>query len=57
MKPNAGLPEVVDGQAVYHTTPEEFKTHIPDLIASGAKFIGGCCGTNGDFIRAIKTCV
>jgi methionine synthase I (cobalamin-dependent) len=53
IKPNAGLPEVVDGRTVYRTTPEEFAEHIPMLLEAGANFIGGCCGTTPDFIRAI----
>ncbi|HPI92387.1 MAG TPA: homocysteine S-methyltransferase family protein [Deltaproteobacteria bacterium] len=53
MKPNAGLPERVDGQTVYRTTPEEFSGFIPDLVRAGASFIGGCCGTEQAFIREI----
>ncbi len=52
IKANAGLPVLVDGQAVYQTTPEEFAGHIPGLLAAGANFVGGCCGTSPDFIRA-----
>ncbi len=54
IKPNAGLPEMVDGQAVYHTTPEAFASYAPTLSASGASFIGGCCGSNPEFIRRLK---
>lgn len=53
MKANAGLPQVVDGKAVYQTTAAQFAEHVPALIAAGANFIGGCCGTNPDFIRAV----
>lgn len=53
LKPNAGTPELVDGRTVYRTRPEEFAAHVPQLVAEGAQFIGGCCGTNPDFIRAI----
>jgi 5-methyltetrahydrofolate--homocysteine methyltransferase len=55
IKPNAGLPSVVDGQVVYHTTPEEFASHVPALLEAGASFVGGCCGTNPLFIEAAKT--
>ena len=54
IKPNAGLPELADGRAVYRTTPESFASHVPDLLAAGANFIGGCCGTNPDFIKAVR---
>ena len=42
MKPNAGLPEVVDDSVVFRTTPAEFVQYVPDLIRAGANFIGGC---------------
>lgn len=54
IKANAGLPAMVGGKVVYQTTPEDFAGHVPALIAAGASFIGGCCGTNPDFIRAAK---
>ncbi|HON06646.1 MAG TPA: homocysteine S-methyltransferase family protein [Verrucomicrobiota bacterium] len=54
IKPNAGLPTVVDGKTIYKTTPEEFARFVPDLINAGAGFIGGCCGTNPEFIVQIR---
>lgn len=51
IKPNAGLPEYINGKTVYRTTPEQFVQHIPGLIKAGADFIGGCCGSSPDFIR------
>ena len=53
MKPNAGLPQLVEDRAVYAGTPEDFAGQVPALIAAGANFIGGCCGTSPDFIAAI----
>lgn len=53
IKPNAGLPELVDGQTVYSQTAEEFAAKVPELVEAGATFIGGCCGTSPDFITAI----
>jgi methionine synthase I (cobalamin-dependent) len=53
IKPNAGLPELVEGRIVYRTTPEEFAGHAPALVEAGATFIGGCCGTNPSYIRAL----
>jgi methionine synthase I (cobalamin-dependent) len=54
IKANAGLPQIVDDRAVYSTTPAEFAGFVPQLIAAGASFIGGCCGTNPQFIRAVS---
>ncbi|MBZ5672106.1 MAG: homocysteine S-methyltransferase family protein [Acidobacteriia bacterium] len=54
IKPNAGLPELVEGRTHYKTTPEEFARQAPVLLAAGANFLGGCCGTNPKFIRALR---
>jgi methionine synthase I (cobalamin-dependent) len=53
IKPNAGLPEMVDGRAEYKITPAEFAAAASELIEAGATFIGGCCGTSPEFIRAL----
>ncbi len=57
IKANAGLPELVDGRAVYRTGPDEFAASIPALTAAGANFVGGCCGTNPAFVRALRQTV
>ena len=54
IKPNAGIPEWVDGEVIYRMTPEAFAGHVPQLIAAGARFIGGCCGTTPEFIAALR---
>jgi 5-methyltetrahydrofolate--homocysteine methyltransferase len=54
MKPNAGLPEMVNGEVVYRTGADDFVRHVPALVENGARFIGGCCGTDADFIRGIR---
>ena len=53
IKPNAGLPEIVDGKVVYRTTPEAFAAFVPAMIQAGASFVGGCCGTGPEFIWAV----
>jgi 5-methyltetrahydrofolate--homocysteine methyltransferase len=57
LKPNAGLPEVVDDSVVFRTTPAAFAKYIPDLIQAGANFIGGCCGTDQKFVKVIRQAV
>jgi methionine synthase I (cobalamin-dependent) len=54
VKPNAGLPELVEGKTQYRTTPEEFARQSPALLTAGASFLGGCCGTTPEFIRALR---
>jgi methionine synthase I (cobalamin-dependent) len=53
IKPNAGLPEMIAGMVRYNTTPEQFASRAPALTSMGISFIGGCCGTTPDFIRAL----
>lgn len=57
IKANAGLPEMEDGRPVYRTTAEQFASHLPALVEAGANFVGGCCGTGPEFIRAARTCL
>lgn len=52
-KPNAGIPRVEDGRTFYPLEPEELAKYIPEYIAAGAGFVGGCCGTGNEHIAAI----
>ena len=54
IKANAGLPELVDGKPVWHMGAAGFAAYVPALLEAGARFIGGCCGTGPEFIRAVK---
>ena len=54
IKPNAGLPVLVDRKVVYPTTPDEFAGNLPNLLEAGAHFVGGCCGTSPEFIAALR---
>ena len=49
-KPNAGLPDPVDGS--YSMGPKEFASLVAPLADLGVTVFGGCCGTNPDYIRA-----
>ena len=53
IKPSAGLPDVVDGRAAYRMTPTEFAAYVPELVEAGAAYVGGCCGTGPEFVRAM----
>ena len=55
VKPNAGLPKVVDGKTVFSVGPEEFAAHVAKLVAAGASIVGGCCGTTPAHIKKINT--
>lgn len=51
-KANAGLPDPETG--AYNITAEEYAGFASDLIQYGVKFVGGCCGTNPEFICQIR---
>ena len=53
-KPNAGLPEVVDGQAVYKVGPAVLAEFARRMRELGVAVVGGCCGTTSDHIRAMR---
>jgi 5-methyltetrahydrofolate--homocysteine methyltransferase len=53
IKPNAGLP-TIEGTAIhYATSAEYFASHYAALAEAGASFLGSCCGSTPDFIRAL----
>ena len=51
--PNAGLPTFVDGRAVYHCSPEYMAEYARRYLETGARIVGGCCGTTPDHIHEI----
>ncbi|MEC9348069.1 MAG: methionine synthase [Pseudomonadota bacterium] len=53
-QPNAGLPELVDGQTRYPLGPDEMATWLRRFVTDyGVNMIGGCCGTTPDHIAAL----
>jgi methionine synthase I (cobalamin-dependent) len=53
IKPNAGLPVMKRAAIHYGTTAEFFASHLAALRDAGASFVGGCCGSTPEFIRAL----
>jgi 5-methyltetrahydrofolate--homocysteine methyltransferase len=51
-QPNAGLPRLENGVAVYDITPMEFAAATLDIVNAGARVVGGCCGTTPEYIEA-----
>ncbi|MGN0513171.1 MAG: homocysteine S-methyltransferase family protein [Lachnospiraceae bacterium] len=52
VKPNAGLPDPVTN--TYNVMPDEFAQCVKEMLAYGVKILGGCCGTNPDYIKALS---
>ncbi len=49
--PNAGLPVEKDGKTIFTTGPEEFADYMLEVYREGGSVLGGCCGTDPDYIR------
>lgn len=56
-KPNAGMPELINGETAYTMTPETFADYGMHLVEAGANIVGGCCGTNPKHIAALAQMV
>lgn len=54
VKPNAGLPLLVNGSTIYRMTPDSFANASLDLVKAGARIVGGCCGTTKDHIKRLN---
>jgi homocysteine S-methyltransferase len=52
-QPNAGLPREVGDRMIYMASPEYMASYSRRMVEAGARFVGGCCGTTPDHIRAI----
>jgi len=55
--PNAGLPRRVEGGFVYSAGPEYFGRMTPRMLETGARIVGGCCGTTPEHTRAMRAAI
>jgi len=53
-KPNAGMPQFLNGKTSFDMDAKEFSLYGPSLVLAGANMIGGCCGTTPDHIKGLK---
>ncbi|HYW85373.1 MAG TPA: homocysteine S-methyltransferase family protein [Spirochaetia bacterium] len=53
VKANAGIPQIVAGKVAYPLTAEQYASYAPALVEAGVDVLGGCCGTDPCFIRAL----
>ena len=53
-KPNAGIPQIRDGETVYDCPPARFTACLEQMAAAGVKIFGGCCGTESGHVAALK---
>ncbi|MHC4106035.1 MAG: homocysteine S-methyltransferase family protein [Planctomycetota bacterium] len=52
-QPNAGKPRLIDDKTVFEMSPADFAAGIAECLHSGARLVGGCCGTTPEHIRAV----
>jgi methionine synthase I (cobalamin-dependent)/5,10-methylenetetrahydrofolate reductase len=57
LMPNAGAPRLVDGRTLYLTSPEYFAEYSKRFIQTGARIVGGCCGTTPEHIKAMRRAI
>jgi 5-methyltetrahydrofolate--homocysteine methyltransferase len=58
IQPNAGLPVMEGGRAVYKLSPEELAKHHDHFVQDfGVAMAGGCCGTTPEHIAAVADAV
>jgi len=53
VQPNAGLPNIINGDTVFNILPEEFAVYGVKFKEKGIKVIGGCCGTTDRHIESL----
>jgi 5-methyltetrahydrofolate--homocysteine methyltransferase len=57
VQPNAGLPVLEGGKAVYKQLPADMALGVPEVLAAGADIIGSCCGSTPEHTGAIAKVV
>lgn len=54
IQPNAGMPVLQNGETIFPLSPKDFASYAPLFADLGVNYMGGCCGTTPDHIRALK---
>ncbi len=53
-QPAAGIPTLMNGRALYHTSPEYLAQYARELLQAGVSLIGACCGSTPAHIREMR---
>ena len=56
-QPNAGLPREVGDRKIYMASAEYMGNYAKRIAEAGARFVGGCCGTTPEHIKAMAAFV
>jgi len=54
VQPNAGQPRATLEGVVYDADPDEFVVDLTRMVELGARVVGGCCGTDPEFIARAR---
>lgn len=57
VQPNAGLPVLEKGKAVYKQSPADMAAGVEAVLVAGANIVGSCCGSTPEHTRAIRQAV
>lgn len=53
VEPNAGVPELINGQTVFRESPQALAAFVEPFRLTGVNLIGACCGSTPEHIRAM----
>lgn len=57
-KPNAGMPHEDEcGCRHFDLSAEDFAKFVPEFLTAGIPIMGGCCGTDSNYVKAIREAV
>lgn len=57
LKPNAGLPALIDGKTVFPLSAQAFAIAMRPAAVAGVRLLGGCCGSSPEHIRHLSEMV
>lgn len=57
VKPNAGMPRLVNGETVFPMGPQAFAAEMKKLVSLGANLVGGCCGATPEHMQLLVKAV
>ena len=55
IQPNAGLPKLEGEETIFPLSAEDMAGYVQAMVDSGASYIGGCCGTAPEHLRAMHS--
>lgn len=56
-QPAAGIPTLLDGRSIYHTTPDYLGSYARELVEAGVTLVGACCGSTPAHIAAMAEAI